>query len=265
MRLRDIIGLIIALLLAVGVAFLTRIFLTHEEKPKQESASKAVQLKKILIARRAMPDGERVKSGDLVWQEWPQAGINSNYIIEGSVNVQDLIDAVVRSDLSQGEPVTLQDLVKPGERSVLSAIVAPGKRAISIDVTPATASSGLIAPGDFVDVVLSITVSGEKQQQGKSQTILSNVKVVAIDTNLAAPEQKPKDPPHVATLEVTANQAEVLMAGAKEGTLSLSLHSLEKAADVTTQSEENSQENLNQTKSIILMRGKEKTTIEVQG
>jgi pilus assembly protein CpaB len=262
MRLRDIIGLVIALLLAVGVALLTRVFLTHGEKPKQEAVLKQAPVTRVLVAGKTLSEGDKIRAGDLVWQSWPNQAMNINYIKEGKARVGDFMGAVVRFHIGQGEPVLIKDLVKPGERSILAAVITPGKRAISIDVTPSGVSSGLIAPGDYVDVVLSLNVSGDKQQHGKSQTILSNIKVIALDTDLSAPADKPKNAPHVATLEVTPGQAEVLMAGQKEGLLSLSLHSLQNVALATAPVEPEEALKAKKDNKIIIMRGKDTVTID---
>ncbi|OJW51453.1 MAG: Flp pilus assembly protein CpaB [Alphaproteobacteria bacterium 41-28] len=264
MRLKDIIGLILALILAIGVAFLTRFFLTKQEKPKQEISVQPAHLTKIFVAGNSLHEGDKIKPGDIVLQEWPQNSMNSNYIKEGTVRPSDLVGSIVRGHLEKGEPITATSLVKPGEKGILAAVVAPGLRAISIDVTAQSASSGLIAPGDYVDVILSKSVTPAAGAQfGESKTIATKVKVLAIDTELSDTHEKPKNVPHVATLEVTPVQAEHITAAIKEGTISLSLHSLDATAHVehegtlpkkAPQKEE----------TITIMRGKEKTEIKMQ-
>ncbi len=265
MRLKDIIGLVLALILAIGVAFLTRFFLTREEKPKQEVQVVPVGLTKILIAGRALYSGERIKPGDLIWQGWPKNSLNSNYIAEGSVRETDLVGTVVREQINKGEPITSTDLVKPGDKGSLAAVLAAGKRAISIDVTAQSASSGLIGPGDYVDVILSKAITPTAgAQYGESKVVAKKIKVLAIDTELADTHEKPKNIPRVATLEVTPAEAEHITAAIKEGTLSLSLHSLETATVVPDKEEIVPEKPKPQQGTIIIMRGKEKTEIQVQ-
>lgn len=262
MRLKDIIGLVIALILAVFVAFLTRYFLTKEEKPKQPVQVQKVMLPKIYVAGRSLHEGDMIQPGDIVLQEWPQKSINPNYIKEGTINPGDLIGSIVRGHFEEGEPIIAADLIKPGEKGILAAIVSRGKRAISIDVTAQSASSGLIAPGDYVDVILSksVTLKGGVQQ-GESKVVAPNVKVIAIDTQLTDTHVKPKTAPHVATLEVTPAEAEHITAAIKEGTLSLSLHSIEKS---TVAPEEVEKKTPSKKDTIILMRGNQKTEISVR-
>lgn len=266
MRLRDIIGLGIALILAVGVALLTRVFLTKVEQPKAVAVPQPIPVIKVLVAGRNLLEGDKVRKSDLIWQEWPQSSLNPVYITEGTVRPESLVGGVIRFHVSRGEPVTLPDIIRPGERGVLAAVLDPGKRAVSIDVTPATASSGLVIPGDIVDVILSNAVSAESNAtKGKSETILTGVKVVAMDTELATLGDKTKNPPHVVTLEVSPAQAEILLAASKEGTLSLSLHSFTKAQVLVKEVEIKTPLKQHKAEKVLLIRGKEKTILEFQG
>lgn len=260
MKLRDIIGLVGALILAVGVAFLTRIFLTKNEIPQQVTEEKA-QHNKILVAGKELRQGVVIQTGDLVWQQWPEAGLNANYIKEGTIRPEELVGAIVKDPLTQGEPVTASALVKTDNKGILAALIAPGMRALSVDVTAQSASSGLIAPGDRVDVIMAKLMSSPSggNQYAQSRLIVSNVKVLAIDVEMAGTNEKPKNAPRVATLEVSPAQAERLATAMKDGVLSLSLHSLDQSKAEAVEDEE-----LERNESIILMRGKDKTEVQIE-
>ena len=260
MRVRDIIGLILALVLAIGVAFLARIFLTKKENVGQEVALKTEKITKVLVASKDLFPGDTIKPGDLIWQEWPKASLVPTYITEEQAKIEDFMGSIVRFPLNKSNPVVKEELVKKGDKSFLAAVLSPGKRAVSIDVTASATDSGLIFPGDYVDVIVSMTTALNNVQVGQSKTILKNIKVLAFDTTLAPPTETPKTPPHVATLEMTPQQAEILMAGAKEGTISLSLHSMEKG-EVTIEPPVHPVKKT-EDKKIILMRGKEKSEVE---
>jgi pilus assembly protein CpaB len=63
--------------------------------------------------------------------------------------------AVLRHALIAGEPIRRGDFVKPGDRDFLQVVLSPGARAIAIPVSTGGASTGLLSPGDRVDVVLT--------------------------------------------------------------------------------------------------------------
>jgi pilus assembly protein CpaB len=260
MKFKDIIGLVLALVLAIAVAFLTRYFLITKEASKEAPVVQEAKALKILVANKSLDTGVKIQPGDLVWQPWPNNSLNDSYIQEGSVQLDGLTGSVLLEHIDKGEPVVITNLVQPGEKSVLAALLPPGKRAVSIDVTPQAISSGLIQPGDYVDVLLSKTITpSAAQQYGQTTAVVNNIKVLALDTVMGESAQKPVNSttpvPKVATLEVTPSQAELITAAAKEGSLSLSLHGISNK-EVATEEDP-------LTGIVTLMRGKEKTVIQV--
>lgn len=237
MRVRDIIGLIIALLFALGIAMLSRMLLTEEETPKKVETKTVVEKAKmmdVLVATTSLSVGHKLVRTDVRWQPWPEASLNANYLTKGETKITDLEGSIVRYPLSQGEPMALDDIIRPGDRSVLSALIDSGRRGLSINVNAATSSSGLVKPGDYVDVILS---KSEASSDGlsnviSSEIIVANVRVLAMDTQMGA-EEGPiggkvttKPIPKTATLELTPNQAQALVKATQQGELFLSLHSL---------------------------------------
>ncbi len=237
MRARDIIGLIIALLFALGIAMLSRMLLTEDESPQKVETKTIVEKAKtmdVLVATTSLTVGHKLVRTDVRWQPWPEASLNANYLTKGETKITDLEGSVVRYPLSQGEPMALDDIIRPGDRSVLSAIIDSGRRGLSINVNAATSSSGLVKPGDYVDVILS---KSEASSDGlsnviSSEIIVANVRVLAMDSKMAAEEGTiggkvtTKSIPKTATLELTPNQAEALVKATQQGELFLSLHSL---------------------------------------
>jgi pilus assembly protein CpaB len=159
-----------------------------------------------------------------------------------------IVGAVARRRILANEPISPDQLIQRGDRSVGSAVVSPGMRAVSIKIKPDTASGGFIVPGDYVDVMLSIewktTVvdeNGRKMPEGTplmlpdgdqmvevtTETVLRNVKVLAIDQSLGhSAEDGPADLGKTATLEVSISDTEKLLTAAKLGSIALVLRSL---------------------------------------
>jgi len=158
-----------------------------------------------------------------------------------------IIGAVARRRILANEPISPDQLIQRGDRSIGAAVVSPGMRAVSIKITAATASGGFIAPGDYVDVLMSVGFdtftdgSGKKLPEGypvllpdgdtlvkyATETVMRNVKVLAIDQSLGRnAEEGPADVGKTATLEVTPRDAERLLNAGQVGALTLVLRSL---------------------------------------
>jgi Flp pilus assembly protein CpaB len=139
---------------------------------------------------------------------------------------------VTRRGIGEGEPVTPNRLVKPGERGFLAAVLKAGHRAVSIPIDAASGIAGLVFPGDRVDILLTHSVPARDSEEGSdprraSETILENVRVLAVDQAVDDLQGEPKLA-KTATLEVTPKQAEILSVARQLGGLSLSLRSLAK-------------------------------------
>jgi pilus assembly protein CpaB len=157
----------------------------------------------------------------------------------------EVIGAVARRRIFANEPISPDQLIHRGDRGIGAAVVSPGMRAISIGISAQSASGGFIAPGDFVDVLLSAEIEvvdgkgktlkgvavempdGDSLLKYSTETVLRNMRVLAIDQSLGHSEdQGPADVGKTATLEVSPRDAEKLLNADQIGELTLVLRSL---------------------------------------
>jgi pilus assembly protein CpaB len=231
MNSKRIVFLLLAVIVAGTTAFLARAWLQAERaaiaaqiaSPKPVAAP-SVQ---VLVAKNALRTGQLIKPEDLRWQAWPQGALPQTYIIEGKRPLTDFVGAVARTSFRIGQPLVDTDIVMPGSRGFLAAVLRPGLRAVSVPATATSAVSGFIYAGDRVDVLLTHTLNGPNGQHSATETILRNARVIAMDQRL---DFAPGDKPEVgktATLELTAKQTEIVTLGVKMGELSLVLRSLQ--------------------------------------
>jgi pilus assembly protein CpaB len=112
----------------------------------------------------------------------------------------------------------------------MAAVLAPGDRAVTVNVTPSTGMAGFLYPGDRVDILLTQTIqsSGAGSARHVSETILHGVKVVGLDQTLSDKKDDAKGlgVPKTATLEVTPKQAEIVAVATDIGVLTLALDSV---------------------------------------
>ncbi|OYW99917.1 MAG: Flp pilus assembly protein CpaB [Bosea sp. 32-68-6] len=136
------------------------------------------------------------------------------------------------------EPIRREKLIKTDGTGFLSAVLPSGMRAVAIstDSRGANTAGGFILPNDRVDVIVTVkgpAVEGEGDTF-MSDTILRNLRVLAIGQNVQERNGEKVVVGETATLEVEPGQAESLFRAQKMGTLSLSLRSLKDAGQVVT-------------------------------
>lgn len=200
-----------------------------------------IQSQDVLVAATDIGQGERISADNIRWQGWPEDALNSTYIQKQTMPdaVQELDGSVVRSQFVAGEPIRSVKLARP-ESGFLSAILPSGKRAVAVRVSAQSTAGGFILPGDRVDVVQTISQqsSPDAPAENVSRTILSNIKVLAIDQTVSEKEGEPVVVGKTATLELDPAQVELITAAEASGTLSLALRSISDTDEVVSARED---------------------------
>jgi pilus assembly protein CpaB len=149
-------------------------------------------------------------------------------ILETAETKIGLPGSLVRKFVDTGSPVTLQDILRPRDRGFLASVLAPDSRAISIKVDEESGVSGLIRPGDLVDVQLTqLFDKAEPARRALSETVLRNVRVIAIDQEIVqggrAATAIAGKLAQTVSLELTAEQVKKIAVAKQLGTLSLAV------------------------------------------
>jgi pilus assembly protein CpaB len=152
---------------------------------------------------------------------WP-----SGSVPPGAFNdAQALAGRVVKSSIARGEPLIEAKLAPVGTKGGLSAVVAEGKRAMTVRVNDVVGVAGFALPGNYVDIMVSTQNEGGRQNdqdRAISKIVLERILVLAVAQESNRDETKPKVV-NAVTLEVTPEQAENLDLARSVGTLSLVL------------------------------------------
>jgi pilus assembly protein CpaB len=186
----------------------------------------------VLVAKSDLDTGQVVGPHDVVWQTWPAASTGSNFIRKPDRPdaIKDFIGAVVRTPVAAGEPIRDSKVVMAKGGGFMAAVLPHGMRAISLDVAPDTGAGGFILPNDHVDVLLTRRDKAAEKITGVekyvSETILRNVRVLAVDQVLGEKDGQKVVIGKTATIELDPHQAETLALSRQVGTLSLTLRSL---------------------------------------
>lgn len=231
MGLRRIIVLFLALVVAGATAMYARSWIEGQQGQATPVAVAAPQdVYEVLVADTTIPAGTFVKPQHLRWQRWPTDDVPETYVLKGDRTKDDMVGAVARRGIAGGFPVTDGSVVKPGERGFLAAVLAPGMRAVSLPINATSSNSGLIFPGDRVDLILTQTLAGEDDSTTRrvSETVLQDIRIIAMgsDTSDELDEGRNHEKAKTATFEVEPRVAEKVALLTELGKLSLSLRSL---------------------------------------
>ena len=143
---------------------------------------------KILVAIQPLQAGTLLKDADFREEEVPPASVGENTFVADENSRAELRGAMLRHYLETSQVIHRLDILRPRDRGFLAAVLAPGTRAVSIGVDATTGASGLISPGDLVDVILTQEFAKGETPAGRrvvAETVLNMVRVIAVDQQIA--------------------------------------------------------------------------------
>ncbi|NEX61039.1 Flp pilus assembly protein CpaB [Noviherbaspirillum galbum] len=180
-----------------------------------------VAANKIIVAAMDIDPGSKLNPEMLSTVDWP-----SNALPPGALqDIKQMQDRVVKVGLVRGEAILEGKLAPVGTRGGLSAVIADGKRAMTVRVNDVVGVAGFALPGTYVDVMVNAQQDHDgRSSDGKhiSKTVLENVLVLAVAQEASRDDTKPKVVSAV-TLELSLEDSEKLDLARSVGTLSLVL------------------------------------------
>jgi pilus assembly protein CpaB len=209
------------------------------------------------VAARPLPAGTLAREEDFTVRSVSPDRVPSGAIIDTPEVRIGLRGSLVRTFLDTGSLVTSQNVLRPRDRGFLASVLAPGTRAVSIKVDAESGVSGLIWPGDYVDVVVthsatptaappankpssaSALAPQPSSPPGVSETVLRNVRIIAIDQEIMqgvpANNATAGKETHTVSLQVAPGQVETITVAQHLGKLALAARAVEQQETVAQQ------------------------------
>lgn len=214
-------------------------WLSFKGEPVQIAIAAPVAMSKVLIATVPLQAGTLLKDADLKEREIRTIDVTSADLLATDDDHAEVRGAMLRHYVEAGQAIHRDDLLRPRDRGFLATVLAPGTRAVSISVDATTGASGLISPGDLVDVILTQEFARGETTAGRrvvAETVLSRVRVIAVDQQIAQGAPTPSvlegggASSRIASnvsLQVTPEQAGKIIVASHLGRLTLAVRSID--------------------------------------
>ncbi len=177
---------------------------------------------KVVTAAVDIELGSKITPQMLTTLDWPSGSVPPGAFTD----LKALQDRVVKVGVLRGEPLVEGKLAPAGSQGGLSAVIAEGKRAMTVRVNDVVGVAGFALPGNYVDVMVNAQQDKDKgrNEEGRqiSKTVLEHVLVLAVAQEAGRDDTKPKVVSAV-TLELSPDDSEKLDLARSVGTLSLVL------------------------------------------
>jgi len=129
----------------------------------------------VVVASVPIEAGEEFTPANLAKKSVPASGTGKRNIPAGDFEL--LLGSKAKSRVDPGEPVLWTDVEEPFEADLFSKTVPMGRRALTVNVDMTSSFSGLLQPGDRVDLLAKVA-------DGGTQRWVRNVPVIAVDRHL---------------------------------------------------------------------------------
>lgn len=226
-----------AVLAAVLVAVLIQVMIGG----KQSSSSEGSAM--VLVAARDLKSSLETKDGDFMWQEWPEDKLFRGAILrdDEDQSPDEVLDGRFARDINYSEPVKRDAMLKAKTGNFVAASLGAGERAISLKVKPESIVAGFIGPGSYVDVILTYQEKIKTDRNTDplikqmidlnidklaTETILQNVRVLAIDQTTEREFDDDVEVGKTVTLAVSSRDAEKIALADKMGTIVLAMRAV---------------------------------------
>jgi pilus assembly protein CpaB len=215
---------VIPIVLALVVALIASFFLykwTKKKMAPEVAEEKEVKIVKVAVAKVRLPAGTKIKRDAIGFSSFLEASLPPGHFDD----VQKLVGRVVLTPMQEKELI-LESRLAPVSVKVggVSALIEPGKRAVTVKGNKVLGVAGFIRPGNRVDIMMKR--NDPKTGKETNKIIFENVRVLATGTRLTTPVKGKKGkvaPTGTFTLEVTPEEGERLVLASKSGGLQFAL------------------------------------------
>ena len=209
---RGILLIFLSLLMAIGAAFVANEWIVARVMPDQTAENNSAH---VVAAAMSIPFATKVEERHLKLVVMPD-GLTPEGFFE---TVEDVVGRVSTTNISRGEILIAERFRAHKTGSTLAALVTENMRAVTVRVDDVVGVAGFLLPGNTVDVLASRKLTNKR---AITETILKNIKVLAVDQTASAEDNEPVIVRAV-TLEMLPKQAETLFRARTEGTIQLTL------------------------------------------
>ena len=169
----------------------------------------------VIVAALEIPFGQKIEASHLKAINWPEETMPEGVFNDPAA----IVGKIANTKIMQNEMLINSRVVDEVGGSVLAAIVSPNKRAVTVRVNDVLGVAGFLLPGNHVDILATRQEDNERPQ---TETILEDLKVLAVDQTASTEEDKPIVVRTV-TVEAGPNEAEQLVRASEEGSVQLVL------------------------------------------
>jgi len=213
--------LLLGLSIALGAAavFLSNNLIRTRMAQLEEEGRRGREMVRVVVAKRDLDRGEAISEDAMAVREVPKEFVHQNAVLPSQFS--DFERQRLTMPIKRGE-VLLPMHAEGGGQYVFSATLKKGLRALTVEVDSVNSISGMLKPGDHIDLIYSGRTSpsqGGERDEDLTRPLLSKVPVLATDQRVSRREDGTPSSYSTITLEVSAEDADRIIVARAAGRL----------------------------------------------
>jgi pilus assembly protein CpaB len=179
----------------------------------------------VLVAKQEIGMGKKLDPSQVAFEDWPRENVPAGAV----TNAAQYEERALKVHAYPGDVILQAKLGAKGEYGA-STSIRPGMRVVTVPVNMTSVHSGMIRPGDRVDVLCTyVNRRPGSGEFSRTKTVLEYIEVFAIDRNREGEGSESGKGAKAENLSVlvTPEQAHVLMLASSKGKLQMALRNME--------------------------------------
>lgn len=188
--------------------------MSGEKAPKKDLVS-------VLVAKQEIEPGVRLEPSQVSFEMLPREAVPAGAVTDAT----QFEDRALKARGYPGDVILLAKLGEKGQYGA-STSIRPGLRVVTVPVNMTSSHSGMIRPGDRVDVLVTYSIRRPGAPElSRTKTVLEFIEVFAVDRVREADSSDSSKGAKAENLSVlvTPEQAHVLMLASSKGKLQMAL------------------------------------------
>ncbi|MBC2705191.1 Flp pilus assembly protein CpaB [Desulfobacula sp.] len=216
------IPILLSVLIALGGSYFLYKWVKGKTATQETVVVKESKVVQVVVAKIPINIGSRIELEEMVTTvPYLENSLPKGYYSK----VSDVVNRIVISPLIEGDPVVEHRLAPTTiQTGGVSAVLKPGRRAVSVRGNNVMGIAGFINPGNRIDVLITIADS-RKGKDGETITkiVMEDLYVMAAGRQIVENRKGEAAPVDIYTVEVTPEQAERLTLASSQGKLQFAL------------------------------------------
>jgi pilus assembly protein CpaB len=208
---RTFVLVVLSLSLGLGAAWMANNWLSA-----RLNAGADDNLQGVVVATVEIPFGQMVEAQQVALVRMPRGTVPD----DSFAATDQVVGKIATFGMLKGDILRGARLAEHLGGSTLASLIGADKRAVAVRVDDVVGVGGFLLPGNRIDVLATRQRSGNGEAEAR--TILEDLRVLAVDQTASTDKTMPVVVRAV-TLEMTSQEAEVLVKAQSEGRLQLAL------------------------------------------